>query len=486
MKHFHEGDNIGNYRIIRTLGQGGMGTVYEVEHLELGTHYALKTFTFEKGHEASHALEKKFLEEGKLLARLKHPNLTHVFDLGFEGEMPYFVMDLVTYSDGGTYTAEDVDLADIDEEIVYGWFVELASVLDYVHGEGIVHRDIKPSNLLIDKDLHVILTDFGISRIFGAKIKSSVDATRTVVTKTGRGKLVLGTENYIAPEVSDGAEATPQADAYSLGVMLLRWLTGFYYGDNPGALALLSRKKYCWHPVITKLLAPVGHRPEKYSELIPMLKPAPTAVPSPAPVKKPTAKKKRSKVGENILVVALAVVIAGVLGAAAYFGWQLWQKTEKLSKKQPVLVKVESGEEPQIVTNTVVKVVEKEVPVPTVIPAPLVKKVEKESKSDEIAPVEIKKNDEMPAPVQKKEVFGPIPNVRYTWRKNGPQPVTFMLANESKMELLPNREGSFYMSNMVNNDSQIDAKAYHKVRLTYDFWISKHWVSAEQWREYAP
>lgn len=486
MKHFHEGDNIGNYRIIRTLGQGGMGTVYEVEHLELGTHYALKTFTFEKGHEASHALRKKFLEEGKLLARLKHPNLTHVFDLGFEGEMPYFVMDLVTYSDGETYTAEDVDLADIDEEIVYGWFVELASVLDYVHGEGIVHRDIKPSNLLIDKDLHVILTDFGISRIFGAKIKSSVDATRTVVTKTGRGKLVLGTENYIAPEVKGGAEATPQADAYSLGVMLLRWLTGFYYGDNPGALALLSRKKYCWLPVISKLLAPVGRRPEKYSELIPMLKPAPAAVPSPAPVKKPAAKKKRSKVGENILVAALAVVIAGVLGGAAYFGWQLWQKTEKLSKKQPVLVKVESGEEPQIVTNTVVKVVEKEVPVPTAIPAPLAKKVEKESKSDEIAPVEIEKNDEMPAPVQKKEVFGPIPNVRYTWRKNGPQPVTFMLANESKIELLPNRNGSFYMSNMLNNESQIDAKAYHKVRLTYDFWISKHWVSAEQWREYAP
>jgi serine/threonine-protein kinase len=272
-----------------------MGTVYEVEHLELGTHYALKTFTFEEGHEASHALEKKFLEEGKLLARLKHPNLTHVFDLGFEGEMPYFVMDLVTYSDGGTYTAEDVDLGDIDEEMVYGWFVELASVLDYVHGEGIVHRDIKPSNLLIDKDLHVILTDFGISRIFGAKIKGSVDATRTVVTKTGRGKLVLGTENYIAPEVADGAEATPQADAYSLGVMLLRWLTGFYYGDNPGALSLLSRKKYCWLPVISKLLAPVGRRPEKYSELIPMLKPAPAAVPAAAPVKKRRRRKSAAR-----------------------------------------------------------------------------------------------------------------------------------------------------------------------------------------------
>ena len=90
MIELDEGSEIGNYRIIRLLGQGGMGTVYEVEHLELGTHYALKTFTFDTDNDAAHALKKKFLEEGKLLARLKHPNLTHVFDLGFEegSQMP--------------------------------------------------------------------------------------------------------------------------------------------------------------------------------------------------------------------------------------------------------------------------------------------------------------------------------------------------------------------------------------------------------------
>ena len=84
MKELETGCVIGNYRVVRMLGQGGMGTVYEVEHIELGTHYALKTYTFDSDGEISDALKRKFLEEGKLLARLKHPNLTHVFDLGFE------------------------------------------------------------------------------------------------------------------------------------------------------------------------------------------------------------------------------------------------------------------------------------------------------------------------------------------------------------------------------------------------------------------
>ena len=515
-----EGSVIGNYRIIRLLGQGGMGTVYEVEHLELGTHYALKTFTFDAENDASTALKTKFLEEGKLLARLKHPNLTHVFDLGFEEktQMPYFVMDLVVYEDGETYTVEDIDLQDIDEDLVYKWLGQLASALDYIHGEGIVHRDIKPCNLLVDKDLNVVLTDFGISRIFGAKIKSEVEATRTMVSKTGRGKLVLGTEHYIAPEVAAGEEATPQADAYALGVMLLRWLTGFYYGDNPGAITLLSKKKFRWLGVISQLIAPAGRRPERYSDLVERIKPNELA----ASVKSEKREKaKRRNAMQNLVAVLLGIGIVAGLSAGGYYGWRYLEAQNDKRDRQVAALQQQMREkeaaEAKAKEDAAQKAKEAEEKLIAEEKAAAEKAAaERKAKEDEQARIEREKAERQaaeeaerkrreqqkkPQPAEKpgtslvfgkddgkkpaEENLGPIPDRQYKWLANDdpdqPNRVTFALANGAKIELIPMQRGSFSMSNTPNSP-----KNNHKVTLTRPFWFSRTCLSTDQWREFGP
>ena len=523
-KELKQGNIIGNYRVVRMLGRGGMGTVYEVEHVELGTHYALKTYTFDSKSEVSDALKRKFLEEGKLLARLKHPNLTHVFDLGFEEttQMPYFVMDLVTYADGGTYTVEDIDLKDIDEDTVYGWFKQLASALDYIHGEGIVHRDIKPSNLLVDKDLNIVLTDFGISRVFGSKIRSEVEASNTMVIKTGRGKLVLGTRHYIAPEVAKGAEATPRADAYSLGVMLLRWLTGFYYNDKPGAIALLSHKKYRWASVISRLLAPVDRRPKNYTPLLKMLKPTNMATLASVPAQPARKAVSRANV-DTTANVARSLVVLVALVIMCVGGWQLWRRYEADKKRQQEQVEElkrqkerataektererlaaeetarKEAEERRIAEETARKEKEgaeaKRIAEETARKerdAAEAKRIAEETARKEKEEAEVKRIAEETARKEKEEAEAkrideekarksnyakPEPPNKKP-NRNQPKVVKIKMACGEVMEfyIIPN--DTFNMSNPNGQDT-------HKVTLTQPYWITKYCITAKQWRDF--
>ena len=264
-----QGQQIGTYRIVRLLGKGGMGAVYEVEHVQLGVHYALKTFTLEEGH--VEVLKNKFLTEGKVLARLHDPHLVHVFDLNFDETtgMPYFVMDLVLSEDGKPRTLLDVKTAELDEDCILNWFEELASAIDYIHEQGVVHRDIKLGNVLLSSNGHVVLSDFGISRLFSERLRSDVNAVRTMVSEVCTGsRLVMGTQGYIAPEVVRGEAATPAADSYSLGVMFVYLLTGIWYEPGSKVFKLLDTLEYRWGDVLPRLLSenPVD-RPTNLKEL---------------------------------------------------------------------------------------------------------------------------------------------------------------------------------------------------------------------------
>lgn len=301
-----------------------MGAVYEVEHTQLGVHYALKAFTLESGH--VDVLKNKFLTEGKVLARLHDQHLVHVFDLNFDEATgtPYFVMDLVLYEDGSPRTLSDVSTEELDEDCVLQWFTELASVVDYIHEQGIVHRDIKLGNVLLSSDGHVVLSDFGISRLFSERLRSDVKAVNTMVSEAATSaRLMMGTQGYMAPEVARGEEATPAADSYSLGVMFVYLLTGIWYEPGSKVFKLLETLEYRWIDVLPRLLAEdPSQRPTNLSELVETLRRARRSRPTEivaraeslpeADALRPPRKKRR-------VLFALAGAAAVAVAAIGYF-----------------------------------------------------------------------------------------------------------------------------------------------------------------------
>ena len=314
---FATGHKIGAYRIIRLLGEGGMGAVYEVEHEQLGVHYALKSFTLEDGH--VDVLKNKFLTEGKILARLHDPHLVRVFDLNFDEATgtPYFVMDLVLSEDGRPRTLSDVNTAELDEDCIFRWFAELAAALDYIHAQGIVHRDIKLGNVLLSSDGHVVLSDFGISRIFSERLRSDVKAANTIASEaTSAARLVMGTRGYMAPEVIWGGEATPASDSYSLGVMFVYLLTGIWYEPFSKVFKLLETLEYRWIDVLPRLLSVnPAERPTNLSELVETLKSAPVAEQGKVETPEVPPRRKRRVV---LAFAVAAVLIAAVVGYFAF------------------------------------------------------------------------------------------------------------------------------------------------------------------------
>ena len=301
-----------------------MGAVYEVEHTQLGVHYALKAFTLEDGH--VDVLKNKFLTEGKVLARLHDQHLVHVFDLNFDEATgtPYFVMDLVLYDDGSPRTLSDVSTEELDEDYVLQWFTELASVIDYIHEQGIVHRDIKLGNVLLSSDGHVVLSDFGISRLFSERLRSDVKAVNTMVSEAATSaRLTMGTQGYMAPEVARGEEATPAADSYSLGVMFVYLLTGIWYEPGSKVFKLLETLEYRWIDVLPRLLSEnPAERPTNLSELVETLRRARRSRPTEIVARAeslPEADALRPPRRKRRVLFALAGAAAVVVAAIGYF-----------------------------------------------------------------------------------------------------------------------------------------------------------------------
>ena len=247
------GQLVGNYRVVRQLGQGGMGTVCEVEHVGLRKRMALKVFTVEGSRKEF--LRKRFLAEGRILSRLDHPRLVGVFDLGIDAEtdVPYFAMDLVLDSSGEPCTLERWRKdGKADEPGVAAVYADLREGLTYLHRSGVVHRDIKLENVLVDSAGHVVLSDFGVSRIFDERLRNELSVTVTFASDRAP---VMGSFGYLAPELKAGSPATPASDAYALGVLIFRLLTGVWYENDSAAMDLLAGFDRGWTTLLRQLLA---------------------------------------------------------------------------------------------------------------------------------------------------------------------------------------------------------------------------------------
>ncbi|MEW6031193.1 MAG: protein kinase [Chloroflexota bacterium] len=206
---FNAGENVGPYRIIEQLGQGGMATVYKAYHASLDRYVALKVlhpaFTEDQTFIA------RFQREARLVAKLDHPHIVPVYDFSSHEGRPYLVMKFI---EGETLKArmargplESGELSRIIEAVGAG--------LAYAHKTGILHRDIKPSNVLLAPDGSIYLADFGLARIAQAG-ESTLSSDQ-----------IMGTPQYISPEQAMGKKDLDEGtDIYSFGVMLYEMVVG--------------------------------------------------------------------------------------------------------------------------------------------------------------------------------------------------------------------------------------------------------------------
>ena len=225
LRHALEAKLAGQYRVLRLLGHGGMGSVYLARDLTLEREVAIKVV---KPASDSRSLYDRFRREAKTAAKLAHPNIVPLHAFGEVGGMPYFVMGYVR----GESLADRLRREGrMPEEEVRRIVVEIADALDHAHRQGVVHRDVKPDNVLLeDASGRALLTDFGVAKAINQS---------EALTQYGS---VVGTPHYMSPEQAAGrADIDGRSDIYSLGIMAYAMVAGRLPHDGNTAAEILSK-----------------------------------------------------------------------------------------------------------------------------------------------------------------------------------------------------------------------------------------------------
>jgi eukaryotic-like serine/threonine-protein kinase len=214
------GQQLGNYRIIAKIGEGGMGTVYLAEHAMIGRRAAIKVLLREMSH--SQDLVSRFFNEARAATSVKHPGIVEIYDFGYHTDGSAFIV--MEFLEGESLSARIRRLGTLSEGHAARLTRQVASALEAAHGKGIVHRDLKPDNIYVVGDSEVAdgertkVLDFGIAKL------ATDTSPGAVKTRTGA---VIGTPIYMAPEQCKGAgHVDHRADLYALGCILYEMVCG--------------------------------------------------------------------------------------------------------------------------------------------------------------------------------------------------------------------------------------------------------------------
>lgn len=213
---------LGQYRLEEKIGQGGMGAVFRALDTALDRPVAVKVLVATSLESSTGA--ERFLREARRMARLKHPNLLHVYNVGTESGLYYFAMELL---EGDTLADIIRGRGGLSVEMLMPYAAQLLSALHYIHGQGIVHRDVKSGNIMLCGH-RAVLMDFGLAK----------EENSSQLTAAGA---VLGTPDYIAPEQAEGEAVGPATDLYSFGVVLYEALSGALPFRGRSAISIIRQ-----------------------------------------------------------------------------------------------------------------------------------------------------------------------------------------------------------------------------------------------------
>lgn len=223
------GQTLGDFRLIREIGRGGMGIVFEAEQVSLHRRVALKLLPFSELLDARH--RQRFVNEARIAASINHPHIVSVYSVGFDRGIHYFAMQFIE----GRNWAEVIDerpgnLSHDEIQSIVKHGIEVAYAVQYAHELGVIHRDIKPSNMLLDSGGKTWITDFGLARA----------DTETNLT---RGDELFGTLRYMSPEQIDSGKfaVDHRVDIYSLGATLYEMLTSRPVFDGTSRSTLMNQ-----------------------------------------------------------------------------------------------------------------------------------------------------------------------------------------------------------------------------------------------------